>query len=191
MDFLGTGTNGGTFTLGITELSYNASDAAGNTDVCQFFVIVQRSSGQLLFPYYYNYHHYYCNYNNYCIDDFGHNRAVLLNASDAAGNTDVCQFVVIVQRPSGQLSFLYYYYYHHYYCNYYQYCIDDFSSMSCFWSRSALLVFFGLMTFANLLFLSAFCILILMLCIDDFRKCLSCSFSRYEFLLYWRLSSMP
>eukprot|EP00057_Strongylocentrotus_purpuratus_P006278 XP_011660752.1 PREDICTED: uncharacterized protein LOC105436661 [Strongylocentrotus purpuratus] len=47
MDFLGTGTNGGNFTLGITELSYNASDAAGNTDVCQFVVIVQRSSARL------------------------------------------------------------------------------------------------------------------------------------------------
>ena len=66
MVFLGPETNGGDFPLGITELSYRASDAAGNTDDCQFSVTVRRSSGQLLFPYYYYYHiHYYYHYYNY------------------------------------------------------------------------------------------------------------------------------
>ncbi|XP_030839217.1 low-density lipoprotein receptor-related protein 1 [Strongylocentrotus purpuratus] len=50
MVFLGPGTDGGDFPLGITELSYRASDAAGNTDDCQFSVTVRRSSDVTLPP---------------------------------------------------------------------------------------------------------------------------------------------
>ncbi|XP_030839222.1 prolow-density lipoprotein receptor-related protein 1-like isoform X1 [Strongylocentrotus purpuratus] len=50
MVFQGTGTNGGDFSLGITELSYRASDAAGNTDDCQFSVTVRRSSADETLP---------------------------------------------------------------------------------------------------------------------------------------------
>eukprot|EP00057_Strongylocentrotus_purpuratus_P019303 XP_011673777.1 PREDICTED: hyalin-like [Strongylocentrotus purpuratus] len=50
MVFLGPGTDGGDFPLGITELSYRASDAAGNTDDCQFSVTVRRSSADETLP---------------------------------------------------------------------------------------------------------------------------------------------
>ncbi|XP_030846366.1 uncharacterized protein LOC100890353 [Strongylocentrotus purpuratus] len=41
MIFQGSGTNGGNFSFGKTDLAYHANDAAGNTDVCVFSVTVQ------------------------------------------------------------------------------------------------------------------------------------------------------
>nr|XP_054768662.1 low-density lipoprotein receptor-related protein 1-like [Lytechinus pictus] len=44
MNFLGPGTNGGDYPVGITEVSYQATDAAGNSDICTFTVTVRRGS---------------------------------------------------------------------------------------------------------------------------------------------------
>ncbi|XP_041466794.1 uromodulin-like 1 isoform X2 [Lytechinus variegatus] len=43
MDFKGPGSNGGDYPIGVTEVSYQARDAAGNTDRCSFKVTVRRA----------------------------------------------------------------------------------------------------------------------------------------------------
>ncbi|XP_063956628.1 uromodulin-like [Lytechinus pictus] len=43
MSFLGPGSNGGDYPIGVTEVSYQAIDAAGNTDRCSFTVTVRRA----------------------------------------------------------------------------------------------------------------------------------------------------
>ncbi|XP_041466791.1 uromodulin-like [Lytechinus variegatus] len=43
MDFKGPGSNGGDYPIGVTEVSYQARDAAGNTDRCSFKVTVRKA----------------------------------------------------------------------------------------------------------------------------------------------------
>ncbi|XP_041467469.1 low-density lipoprotein receptor-related protein 5-like [Lytechinus variegatus] len=56
MDFLGPGSNGGHYPVGATQVSYQATDAAGNSDTCTFTVTVRKASGRSHLPYPHQYH---------------------------------------------------------------------------------------------------------------------------------------